>query len=96
MPQEPMIDSPVGHSDRVGGDERAAGDPAGFRECLPCAALHRVERSAMELEDTVGKYPVAVRAADIDPLALALDELFDFPGIMDFEWDCIRPAVTRN
>lgn len=52
-------------------------DAARAGEVFPRTALHGVERSAVELQNTIGKASVAVRAADIYALALALDQLLD-------------------
>lgn len=89
-----MIDRPICHADRIGGNKRAAGDPARFREKLPCAALHGVERPPVKLKDTVGHEAITVRPADVHALALALDEPFDGRCVLDCERHGIGPVFA--
>lgn len=80
------VDHHVSHVDCVGGNHRRSGEVELALGLLPSGG-------AVELKDAPRYFVVRVGTGDIDPLALALDELFDFLDVVDWERDCICPSL---
>jgi hypothetical protein len=82
-----MGDHPVGHTDGVSRIHGRSYDAALGRKLRPGGR-------SIELKDSIAQEAVRVRAGDILPLRLALDELFDGRAIFYRKRHGIRPAVA--